>query len=164
MGPAWDPRGTVGPAGPAQDPRGPATKNFPLESRPSLSLLLGRTWTRVDPRQIIGPSLPDERCLGPAQIRRDRGWHGTRVRPAEPAQSASDGLAATQTIYIALEPAKDLRRTPVDPRVTSHPRHKLPRTPTTLDSRLSLSRVDPRHTIGPHGFLMEWTRKAARAA
>ena len=44
----------------------------------------------------------------------------TRVRPAEPAQGASDGLAATQTIYTALEPAKDLRRTRVDPRAVSH--------------------------------------------
>ena len=67
MGPAWDPRdprGPAGPAGPAQDPRGPASHDglwsgpdnkFPSDSRPSLSLLLGRAWTRVDPRHTTGP-------------------------------------------------------------------------------------------------------------
>ena len=44
---------------------------------------------------------------------RDR---GTRAGPAWP--RASDGLAAMQTIYTALESAKDLRRTRVDPRHT----------------------------------------------
>ena len=59
----------VRPAQPAWDLRGPrrtrvaprlmmacgvdSTKNFPLNE--SLSLLLGRAWTRVDPRRTIGP-------------------------------------------------------------------------------------------------------------
>ena len=61
--PAWDPRNPRGPAEPAQDPCGSAPHDGlwsrpnkkPLESKPSLSLLLGRAWTRVDPRLTTGP-------------------------------------------------------------------------------------------------------------
>ena len=112
----------------------------------------------------------------------------TRVRPAEPAQGASDGLAATQTIYTALEPAKDLRRTRVDPRAVSHTTQVTTHAhdsrlwatslPDGMDPRGREGRVITRVTHdasyharprlstlgpGPHRFLMEWTREAARA-
>ena len=113
-GPAWDlrdPRRTrVAPRlmmACGVDP----TKNFHLESRPPLSLLLdarGPAWT-VDPHHTIGPHRPHERCLGPAQHHMKGPLGVGRVRPAEPAQGASNNsLTATQTTYTALEPAKDL--------------------------------------------------------
>ena len=84
-------RGTrVGPAGPAQDLCGPAPHDglwsgpdFPLESRPSLS----RTpRTRVNPRgptpHNLATSLPDERCLGPAQHHMKSGGFEGGVGPA----------------------------------------------------------------------------------
>ena len=119
------------------------TKNFPLDSRPSLSLLLGCAWTRVDPRHTIGPhrflmnAVWDPRSI---KWNQDR---GTRAGPAWP--RASDGLAAAQTIYTALESAKDLRRTRMDPRHTkgcvSHTTqennyHARPTLDFPLDSRL----------------------------
>ena len=94
-----------------------------------------RAWDPRDPRGTRGTGAGHE-------IRKVRGWRRTRAGPAEPAQGGSDGLAATQTIYTALEPAKDLRRTRVGPtphKGLCHTRRKLPRTPTTLDSRPSLS-------------------------
>ena len=142
------PRGTRGTCVDPRDPRdlrrtrvGPRvmmacrvdpTTNFPQTLDP-----LPSSRTCVDPR---GPAPHNWATSNAVWDPRSVKWNqnrGTRAGPAWP--RTSDGLAAMQTIYTALESAKDLRRTRVNLRgcVTHDAIEQLPRTPNTgLPSRL----------------------------
>ena len=117
-----------------------ANENFPLKSRPSLSLLLGRAWIRLDsrvawdprernPRRALLMALPPRKLLlNPQKICAEGAWnhglrHTRRKLPrarlySEPAQGphGSAPLLALppRKQLLPLKSAKNLRRTRVD--------------------------------------------------